>query len=89
MLQYAINKAKAALGFVGHQWDQHIVAELDSALNKWFDDVPDHRTFFITAASCPNLIWMCFQCGGTPVEKIILSRPNRPVFKLAITNFKF
>jgi len=39
---YATNEAKKNLGFVGHQWDQHIVAELDSALNKWFDDIPDH-----------------------------------------------
>ena len=29
------------LGFVGPQWEQHIVAELDSALNKWIDSVPD------------------------------------------------
>jgi hypothetical protein len=42
--QYSINKSKALLGFVGQQWEQHIVAELDSALNKWVDSVPDHRT---------------------------------------------
>ncbi|KAF8625882.1 hypothetical protein AX15_005149 [Amanita polypyramis BW_CC] len=39
---YAINKSKMLLGFVGGQWEQHIVAELDSALNKWVDSVPDH-----------------------------------------------
>ncbi|KAF5374528.1 hypothetical protein D9615_009070 [Tricholomella constricta] len=39
---YSINKSKISLGFVGPQWDQHIVAELDSALNKWVDSVPDH-----------------------------------------------
>lgn len=39
---YSINKSKAMLGFVGPQWEQHIVAELDSALNKWIDSVPDH-----------------------------------------------
>ncbi|KAI0720409.1 hypothetical protein C8Q72DRAFT_862307 [Fomitopsis betulina] len=39
---YSINKSKALLGFVGHQWEQHIVAEIDSALNKWIDSVPDH-----------------------------------------------
>jgi hypothetical protein len=32
------------LGFVGPQWEQHIVSELDSALNKWIDSVPDHCT---------------------------------------------
>ncbi|KAJ2936610.1 hypothetical protein H1R20_g483, partial [Candolleomyces eurysporus] len=39
---YSINKSKILLGFVGPQWEQHIVAELDSALNKWVDSVPDH-----------------------------------------------
>ncbi|EIN10102.1 hypothetical protein PUNSTDRAFT_102126 [Punctularia strigosozonata HHB-11173 SS5] len=39
---YSINKSKVLLGFVGQQWEQHIVAELDSALNKWIDSVPDH-----------------------------------------------
>jgi len=42
-LQYSINKLKVLLGFVGQQWEQQIVAELDSALNKWIDTVPDHR----------------------------------------------
>ena len=45
--QYSINKSKALLGFVGQQWEQHIVAELDSALNKWVDSVPDHRTSLV------------------------------------------
>ncbi len=40
--KYSINKSKALLGFVGPQWEQHIVAELESALNKWIDSVPDH-----------------------------------------------
>ena len=42
-VKYSINKSKVLLGFVGPQWEQHIVAELDSALNKWIDTVPDHR----------------------------------------------
>ena len=43
-LQYAINKSKILFGYVGPNWEQHIVAELDSALNKWVDSVPDHCT---------------------------------------------
>lgn len=39
---YSINKLKVLLGFVGQQWEQQIVAELDSALNKWIDALPDH-----------------------------------------------
>ncbi|KAH9025471.1 hypothetical protein EDB85DRAFT_2149808 [Lactarius pseudohatsudake] len=37
---YSINKSKIFLGFVGPHWEQHIVAELDSALNEWIDTVP-------------------------------------------------
>ncbi|KAL1750742.1 hypothetical protein FB107DRAFT_279342 [Schizophyllum commune] len=39
---YSINKSKTLFGFVGQKWEQQIVAELDSALNKWMDSVPDH-----------------------------------------------
>ncbi|KAI0682880.1 fungal-specific transcription factor domain-containing protein [Cytidiella melzeri] len=39
---YSINKSKVLLGFIGPRWEQHIVSELDSALNKWIDAVPDH-----------------------------------------------
>ncbi|TFY75185.1 hypothetical protein EWM64_g8827, partial [Hericium alpestre] len=57
---YSINKSKILLGFVGQQWEQHTVAELDSALNKWIDSVPDHLrwdptrehdVFFLQSAS--------------------------------------
>ncbi|KAK1235053.1 Gypsy retrotransposon integrase-like protein 1 [Marasmius sp. AFHP31] len=39
---YSINKSRVLLGFVGPQWEQRIVTELDSALNKWVDTVPEH-----------------------------------------------
>ncbi|KIJ07117.1 hypothetical protein PAXINDRAFT_19682 [Paxillus involutus ATCC 200175] len=39
---YSINKFKIHLGFVGQQWEEHIVAEHDSALNEWIDAVPQH-----------------------------------------------
>ncbi|EIW84586.1 hypothetical protein CONPUDRAFT_142805, partial [Coniophora puteana RWD-64-598 SS2] len=39
---YSINKSKMSLGFVGQKWEQRIVSELDSALNEWFDSLPDH-----------------------------------------------
>ena len=47
VLQYSINKSKVLLGFVGQKWEQHIVAELDSALNRWIDAVPDHRVLLV------------------------------------------
>ncbi|PIL25372.1 transcription factor [Ganoderma sinense ZZ0214-1] len=39
---YSINKSKSVLGNGDRQWEQRIVAELDSALNKWVDSVPAH-----------------------------------------------
>ena len=30
------------LGYVGDDWKQHTITELDSALNKWVDGVPDY-----------------------------------------------
>ncbi|KAM5543320.1 hypothetical protein V8D89_003194 [Ganoderma adspersum] len=39
---YSINKSKQTLGYVGPEWEQRTVAELDSALNKWIDTVPEH-----------------------------------------------
>jgi hypothetical protein len=42
------------LGIVGPNWEQQIVAELDSSLNKWVDAVPDHRAFAPISTKCCN-----------------------------------
>ncbi|KAI1791324.1 fungal-specific transcription factor domain-containing protein [Ganoderma leucocontextum] len=39
---YTINKSKLILGYVGPEWKQRIVAELDSSMNKWLDTIPSH-----------------------------------------------
>ncbi|KAJ3518694.1 hypothetical protein NM688_g9402 [Phlebia brevispora] len=39
---YSINKSKANFGRVGHGWEEQIVSELDSALNKFVDSIPEH-----------------------------------------------
>ncbi|KAM5544367.1 hypothetical protein V8D89_002027, partial [Ganoderma adspersum] len=39
---YATNKSRAQLIHSDRQWEQRIVAELDSALNKWTDSLPSH-----------------------------------------------
>ncbi|KAL0948933.1 hypothetical protein HGRIS_009040 [Hohenbuehelia grisea] len=38
---YAINKSKMKMGLIG-EWEEKLVSELDSALNKWVDAVPKH-----------------------------------------------
>ncbi|KAJ3880498.1 fungal-specific transcription factor domain-containing protein [Lentinula edodes] len=39
---YSTKKSKLLLGLVGEEWEQKILRELDSALNKWFMTVPEH-----------------------------------------------
>ncbi|KAF5328402.1 hypothetical protein D9619_013325 [Psilocybe cf. subviscida] len=39
---YSINKSQVLCGLIGPDWEQTVVSELDSALNKWADAVPDH-----------------------------------------------
>ncbi|KAJ7749827.1 fungal-specific transcription factor domain-containing protein [Mycena maculata] len=38
---YPLNKVKVAFSISEH-WEEHVVAELDSALNRWRDEVPAH-----------------------------------------------
>ncbi|KAK0489006.1 fungal-specific transcription factor domain-containing protein [Armillaria novae-zelandiae] len=39
---YCTNRTKALFGQVEKNWEEQIVAELDSALNTWIDTLPDH-----------------------------------------------
>ncbi|KAJ7115077.1 fungal-specific transcription factor domain-containing protein [Mycena crocata] len=39
---YSANKTKSLLAFRDDAWEEHIVAELDSALNGWVDSIPSH-----------------------------------------------
>ena len=90
-LQYAINKSKILFGYVGHNWEQHIVAELDSALNKWVDSVPDHRkcTFGEIVVHILRFFFFFFQCDGIPLEKMKTSSTNRRLVTHFIIIFKF
>lgn len=42
-LQYSLNKYGLMMGSREKGWEEHTVASLDSALNNWFDSLPDHR----------------------------------------------
>ncbi|KAJ7483882.1 fungal-specific transcription factor domain-containing protein [Mycena galericulata] len=39
---YSLTKTKSLLAVRDDNWEAHIVAELDSALNGWVDSIPDH-----------------------------------------------
>ena len=91
MVQYSINKSKIFLGFVGPQWEQHIVAELDSSLNKWIDEVPDHcerrshHSHLII-----SLLDITIQYVGTPREtRSRFSSCNRVRCMQTTTTFKY
>jgi hypothetical protein len=42
---FAIRKSDmwAAMGLTELEWNEKIVADLDSRLNQWIDEIPDHR----------------------------------------------
>ncbi|KAI9429440.1 fungal-specific transcription factor domain-containing protein [Lactarius psammicola] len=59
---YSLSKSTLMTGQRAREkdWEEHTVAELDSALNSWFDSIPDHlrwdphredETFFVQSAS--------------------------------------
>ena len=60
------------LGFVGQKWEQHIVAELDSALNKWIDSVPDHCECFPFAQLSVRGQKFCAALPASPMHHFIL-----------------
>lgn len=39
---YSMTKSKIVFGLVQKNWEEQIVAELDSVLNMWIDSLPDH-----------------------------------------------
>ncbi|KAF8172539.1 fungal-specific transcription factor domain-containing protein [Mycena galopus ATCC 62051] len=39
---YSLNKTKRLLAYRDQKWEEHIVAEMDSALNGWVDGIPPH-----------------------------------------------
>ncbi|KAJ7064935.1 fungal-specific transcription factor domain-containing protein [Mycena amicta] len=41
---YSTNRSKALIGLGDDKWEEQVVVELDSTLNKWFETLPEHRT---------------------------------------------
>ncbi|KAJ7032357.1 fungal-specific transcription factor domain-containing protein [Mycena alexandri] len=39
---YSLDKVKELLAMRDDAWEEHLVAELDSALNNWVDSIPEH-----------------------------------------------
>lgn len=66
------------------------MAELDSALNKWVDSVPDHRAF-ITVSAVPSVDRLGHhkQCDGIRTGRILHSSTNLRRSMERITRFKY
>jgi hypothetical protein len=65
------------MGFIGAEWEQHLISELDSALNKWLDAVPNHcqlfTRYFLRDADLS-------QCAGILVSRTHCSLTKRCFF---------
>ncbi|KAJ3551665.1 hypothetical protein NM688_g4573 [Phlebia brevispora] len=75
---YAINKSKSLLGFTGPDWEQHIVTELDSALNQWVDTVPNHLKWDPRMENTTYLDQSAFLHTAYYVLQITIHRPYIP-----------
>jgi hypothetical protein len=52
-VQFSINKSKAKLGFVGPDWERKVVAQIDSAMDKWLESLPAHCTLSMVSNMPP------------------------------------
>jgi len=53
---YSTTKSRVQMGLTGDRWEQEVVSELDSALNRWLDSIPEHRKYPVTSTiSAHNL----------------------------------
>ncbi|KZT29179.1 hypothetical protein NEOLEDRAFT_1239181 [Neolentinus lepideus HHB14362 ss-1] len=46
---YSTGRRRAFFGQIGQDWEERTVAEMDSTLNRWFDDMPDHLRWMPTS----------------------------------------
>ncbi len=61
------------LGFLDPDWESEVVADLDSALNKWIDTIPAHRT---PPCSAFDLSFTTMQSDGIPTEPTLFISIN-------------
>ncbi|KAM5544389.1 hypothetical protein V8D89_002049 [Ganoderma adspersum] len=80
---YATNKSRAQLGHSDQQWEQRIVAELDSALNQWANSLPSHlrwnpeqeNLLFLSQAATIAAVYYLHQIA---VHRSFMSRSSSP-----------
>lgn len=55
-MQYSTNRSKMLIGLGDDKWEEQVVVELDSALNKWFETIPPHRARPFPPSILPAII---------------------------------
>lgn len=58
--QYSTRKSRFISGLVGPDWEQRVVADLDSLLHQWQDQLPSHCSFKVLTLSLPYLIRLLY-----------------------------
>ncbi|KAJ7023104.1 fungal-specific transcription factor domain-containing protein [Mycena alexandri] len=80
---YSLDKAKELLAVRDDAWEEHLVAELDSALNNWVDSIPEHLRWDANRAD-PVLFQqsVALYCGYYHVQ-MTTHRPFIPMIRQA------
>lgn len=70
--QYSLNKYGLMMGPREKGWEEHTVASLDSALNNWFDSLPDHRGSTLYSVRLPAYSFLSSALGSPTGESNVL-----------------
>ena len=69
---YTTAKSRIRTGNIGPEWEQRIAAELDSELNQWLDNLPDHCALFFAIS--------IDMAGLRSVNSALGSEARKPLF---------
>ncbi|KAI0312023.1 fungal-specific transcription factor domain-containing protein [Amylostereum chailletii] len=80
---YSNSRAKIMFGLVGPKWKEHILSELDTALEKWIDTVPEHIRWDPRRENKTFLVQSAYLHGMYCETKILAHRPFLPLSNTA------
>ncbi|KAF7328636.1 Zn(2)-C6 fungal-type domain-containing protein [Mycena sanguinolenta] len=78
---YSLNKTKRLLSYRDQAWEEHIVAELDSALNSWIDQIPPHLRWDPTRPEDAFFDQSAFLYCSYYQVQMIIHRPFIPMMR--------
>ncbi|KAJ7452985.1 fungal-specific transcription factor domain-containing protein, partial [Mycena galericulata] len=80
---YSLNKTRAKFALRDDLWESHLVAELDSALNKWVDSIPEHLRWDPNRADPVFFRQSAALYAGYYHVQMTIHRPFIPVIRTA------